>query len=126
MSKHVLLIDDDRDDAEIFSDALSELQLDVILDHFDDGRQALGALVNAPPQIIFLDINMPSINGWDCLREIKNLASFQNIPIVMYSTANLNKTGLTPKDVGASAFLTKPSDFIELKRQLSDLFSDLL
>ena len=127
MSIRVLLIDDDRDDAEIFSDALKESGVSDTFDYFDDGIKALSNLTNAAmlPDIIFLDINMPSISGWECLREIKNLASLQHIPIVMYSTSNLQNEGISARDIGAAAFLTKPDNFQELKNKLVSLFNEL-
>jgi len=127
MSKRVLLIDDDRDDAEIFSDALKEAGLSDGLDYYEDGLKALKSLADKSvrPDVIFLDINMPSINGWECLREIKNLAGMQHIPIVMYSTSNLQSEGISAKDIGASAFLTKPDNFRDLKVRLTDLFHQL-
>jgi CheY-like chemotaxis protein len=129
MSKHILLIDDDRDDAEIFSDALSELTLEAVLHHYDDGLKALENLEHQKeqkPDIIFLDVNMPVINGWDCLRRIKSLASFEEIPIVMYSTSDLSREGVNAQDIGATAFLTKPTHFNDLKDKLSKLFKKLL
>jgi CheY-like chemotaxis protein len=129
MSKHILLIDDERDDAELLSDAVKELEIDAVVAHFDDGKKGLEKLKEKAipmPDIIFLDINMPHINGWDCLRELKAVAHIQKIPIVMYSTSSFDKQGVQPTDVGASAFLTKPSRFEELKAALSSLFTKLL
>jgi CheY-like chemotaxis protein len=127
MSKRVLLIDDDRDDAEIFRDALKESGLSDGLDYFEDGLKALENLASKStrPDVIFLDINMPSINGWECLRAIKNLAGLQQIPIVMYSTSNLQSEGLNAQDIGAAAFLTKPDNFRDLKVRLVHLFNEL-
>ncbi len=129
MSKHILLIDDDQEDAELFSDALSELEIDAVVAHFYDGNKGVEKLKEKAipmPDIIFLDINMPHINGWDCLRELKSVAHVQKIPIVMYSTSSFDKQGVQPEDVGANAFLTKPGHFGELKAKISLLFSTLL
>ena len=128
MAKRVLLIDDDREDAEIFSAALTESGLETSLDYYENGPTAMERLMSATtgvPDIIFLDINMPAINGWECLREIKKLASMQSIPIVMYSTYNLQREGINAKDVGATAFFTKPDNFRELKDKLSHLLKEL-
>ncbi|MES1249255.1 MAG: response regulator [Chitinophaga rupis] len=128
MAKLVLLIDDDREDAEIFAAALTESGIGTSLDYYEDGTAAMERLMGSiteVPDIIFLDINMPSINGWECLREIKKLAGLQSIPIVMYSTFNLQQEGINAKDVGAAAFFTKPDNFRELKDKLTHLFHDL-
>ena len=124
MLKRILLIDDDKDDAEIFSDALDEMAIPAEVVHFLDGKQALQKLNEKelpPPDIIFLDINMPQISGWECLRAIKDVAHLGKIPVVMYSTSDFAREGVVPNDIGAAAFLTKPSDFGELKTKLSSL-----
>jgi CheY-like chemotaxis protein len=124
MSKHILLIDDDIDDAEIFSDAIDELALQAEVLHFVDGKQALQTLKEnkmPSPDVIFLDINMPQISGWECLRELKNVAHLGKIPVIMYSTSDFAREGVSPADIGAAAFLTKPSDFEELKTKLTSL-----
>ena len=129
MAKFILLIDDDQDDAEIFFDAVKELGSENSVHHFANGINALESLnlQTAPlPDIIFLDINMPLINGWACLRSIKQIAHLRNIPIVMYSTSNLTRETISAMDIGASAFLTKPSGFTDLKSELSSLFRRFL
>jgi CheY-like chemotaxis protein len=128
MQKRILLIDDDKDDAELFVDALQETGTDAAFNHYNDGIEALARLAEPDfrrPDVIFLDINMPAVDGWECLRRIKQVALLKNIPIVMYSTSNLLEKGVSPSDVGAAAFLTKPDSFNELKRKLSELLGTL-
>ena len=129
MTKRVFFIDDDAEDAGIFTDAISELSYDIIVDHFDNGYRALEKLVqpnNAEiPDIIFLDINMPLLNGWECLREIKKLSSAQQIPVIMYSTADFQDIGINATDIGATAFITKPNTYPELKVRLQELFNSI-
>lgn len=128
MQKRILLIDDDKDDAELFVDALQETGTDADFNHYHNGIEALARLAepdSRQPDVIFLDINMPVVDGWECLRRIKQVALLKNIPIVMYSTSNLQEKGVSPSDVGATAFLTKPDSFSELKRKLSELLGML-
>jgi CheY-like chemotaxis protein len=131
LSKRILLllIDDDQDDAELFADALKELEIDAVMSYFHDGNEGVEKLRKKQvpmPDIIFLDINMPQIDGWECLKKIKTIDHLQNIPVVMYSTSSFDKHILKSKEAGASAFLTKPNHFEELKTELSLLFSRLL
>jgi CheY-like chemotaxis protein len=126
--KRVLLIDDDGDDAEIFADALKELPLLTAFDHFEDSIAALEQLRQQDilqPDIIFLDVNMPVMNGWECLRKIREIAFLQQIPVIIYSTSNIHSKGLTPTAVGAADFMTKPDTFRELKSKLEDLLGRL-
>ncbi|MDO6430575.1 response regulator [Flavitalea sp. BT771] len=128
MARTVLLIDDDEDDAQFFSDAIKELAIDMTMEYCSGGQQALDRLTHNrtdTPDIIFLDLNMPALNGWECLREIKKIADIQHIPIVMYSTANLYQEGVSPEDVGAKAFYRKSNSFSELKTSLAALLRSI-
>lgn len=66
------------------------------------------------PDIIFLDINMPVMNGWECLQQLKNNTQYNSIPIIMYSTSSAKKDIDMAYDLGALLFVTKPEDFREL------------
>jgi len=124
MTKNVLLIDDDPDDAMLFSQALTELSFPINFKYVGNGIETVPELLKNngySPDIIFLDINMPMTNGWECLRELRSVVELHRIPIVMYSTADIEQEGMTPSDVGAAAFMKKPSTFAELKSRLSNI-----
>jgi CheY-like chemotaxis protein len=123
MSTKILLVDDDEDDVLFFSDALREVQPNARLEHAADGQMALELLTKGTfsPDVIFLDLNMPAANGWDCLREIKAIAKWKHVPVILYSTADLYTSGFTPADVGAIAFYRKSHSFDELKKNLGEL-----
>ena len=126
--KNVLMIDDDPDDAAFFSEALSDLGLSTSFRYVGNGQETLTVLLkkeNYSPDVIFMDINMPMTNGWECLRDLKSLAEFRSVPIVMYSTLDIEREGSAPADIGATAFMTKPTSFNELKIQLSRLMQTL-
>jgi CheY-like chemotaxis protein len=125
MSFTILLVDDDQDDVLFFSDALREVNADASMEHSGDAHLALDRLANGrfEPDLIFLDLHMPAINGWECLRQIKAIAKFRQTPIIMYSTANLHTSGFTPADVGAVAFYQKSNSFEQLKKDLAEMLS---
>jgi CheY-like chemotaxis protein len=86
---HVLLADDDEDDRFFFAKALNQLAISTKLDVVEDGEKLIAHLmktVNQPPDILFLDINMPRKRGSDCLIEIKANKSVAVFPIIIYST----------------------------------------
>jgi CheY-like chemotaxis protein len=70
------------------------------------------------PDVIFLDINMPIMNGWECLKKLKSNSTYQSIPIFMYSTSSAKKDIDMAYGLGAMLFLTKPEDFRELSQIL--------
>lgn len=126
MNKRIFLIDDDKDDAELFQDALEEVDSTATLVYLDDAKLALEQLINRTiqlPQMIFLDINMPSISGWDCLKEIKKHDDLKSIPVIMYSTSSHKKDSAIALELGAAAFLTKPYDFNVLKKNIKNFLN---
>ena len=71
----ILLADDDKDDRFLFREALSELPLFTNLETVHDGEQLMNYLnehSDSLPHVLFLDLNMPRINGFECLSEIKH------------------------------------------------------
>ena len=118
MVKKFLLVDDDTDDQELFCEALGEVDSTIICDYAADGFEALNKLKTGRenlPDIIFLDINMPEMDGWQCLTTIKNNGSYSDIPVIMYSTSSHKKLSKIAKDLGALFFFTKPNDYLQLK-----------
>ncbi|SEP35940.1 Response regulator receiver domain-containing protein [Niastella yeongjuensis] len=68
--------------------------------------------------VIFLDINMPKIDGWECLKQLKNNPDYNSIPVIIYSTSSAKKDIETAYNLGAQLFLSKPEDFRELTKIL--------
>lgn len=124
MTKHpvkiFLLADDDRDDRDLFSEALAALDPEIVCQGVEDGKQALKLLATAParPAIIFVDINMPVMNGWDFLRKLKSDEQYLNIPVVVYSTSSREKDREIAHELGAVCFVTKPDNFKMVKGML--------
>ncbi len=113
----VLIIDDDDDDRTIFSAAIKEIHSDIQCITAKSGHDALMLLKNEAtqlPDFIFLDLNMPCMNGKQCLAEIKNNSRLLHIPIIMYSTTKRHEDMEDVKKLGASFFITKPALFDEI------------
>lgn len=109
---YILMVDDDEDDQMLFNEALKQVDNTVRFDTAPNGADALQKLKSAPPpDIIFLDLNMPVMNGFECLKALKKEQFYQDIPIIIFTTANDTATIEKCKKLGASAFLHKPIDF---------------
>src|SRR5690348_7641633 len=90
--KNVYLSDDDLDDVEFFQIALSEICDTCSLTVSNDGAELLKQLIactdSHTPDIIFLDVNMPKVNGLEALEAIRNAPRFRSVPVVVYSTSS--------------------------------------
>jgi CheY-like chemotaxis protein len=114
VTKFFLLADDDNDDAELFMEAVSSLDPPIDCFRVEDGKDVFHFLsdrANRRPDIIFLDLNMPGMNGWQCLAKLKNDVMFHDIPVIMYSTSSHYRDKEIAKELGALAFFTKPANF---------------
>lgn len=114
--KKILLIDDDDDDQEIFLAALSEIDISVKCTIASNGREALEMLNESTinPDIIFLDLNMPVMNGQQFLLEIKQANTHKEIPVIILSTTSHKATIDMVMDMGAQQFFSKPDSFEDL------------
>src|SRR5688500_4904793 len=120
----VLLVDDDADDRMFFKDAVSEINPAVICELSSNGKEALIRLNFAPlPNMIFLDLNMPVMNGLDCLNEIKNSASIKDIPVIIFTTTSDQNAMKRSYEMGAAAYFRKPNDFPSLMENLKSLLT---
>lgn len=125
--KMIYLADDDRDDRDLFFDALKELSLPVSLTTAEDGLDLLDKLSQngaKQPDIIFLDINMPGINGFECLKELRSGSlPFKNAKVIMFSTSSSRSHIELSFKLGADFYAVKPSSFIELKKLLYEIIT---
>jgi len=114
--KSLLLVDDDIDDQDIFRTALSQVAQSVVFTTANNGEEALRQLNgNTPyPDIIFLDINMPVMNGFDTLARIKKQESLKHIPVFIYSTSVRPEDIVRAHEMGARNCIKKPSGFMEV------------
>ena len=124
--KRLFIIDDDVEDQEIFMEAVMEVDASIQCYSSTSGEEALQQLeqeVMVLPDLIFLDLNMPKLNGKQILKEIKNTNLLKRIPVIMYSTS------FAPRDIeeinklGAAFHLLKPSRFDDLCKSLEAILS---
>lgn len=115
---HLLLADDDKDDCDLFKDALDELSMPADLSTVHDGEQLMHLLAGAGehlPQLLFLDLNMPRKNGFECLAEIKNNTALKDLPVIIFSTSSDNNIVNSLYNNGAHFYISKPNEFDKLK-----------
>ena len=120
----ILVVDDDKEDRALFCEAASGIDNDIKFLIAEDGLEALKILDQTAvlPNYIFLDINMPKMNGKEFLTRAKKNARFKQIPVVMYSTTSQAKEIEECFKLGAYDFLIKPPSFQKLVDDLRSIF----
>lgn len=113
MSARILLVDDSHSDRVLFREMLKEINPRFKLLSAQDGITAIMQLTaeNAEiPDMIFMDMKMPRMNGVETLKAIKNYDFLNHIPVVMYSTGEMEEYQPLAKKFGASYCLKKSMD----------------
>lgn len=114
MIKKLLLIDDDPDELEILLDVVDKLKLSCTCTWASSAEEGLKLLELAKPDIILLDINMPKLNGWECLNILKGKMVVAEIPVVMYSNGVDQGLIFKAKSLGAADAVAKTFQSQEL------------
>ena len=115
---NILLADDDHDDCAFFVEALKEIPVDAHFTAVHDGMQLMETLQSARslPDVVFLDLNMPLKNGFECLSEIMTNDRLKNLPVIILSTSYDFKEVDRVYEGGAHYYIRKPSQFMQLKK----------
>jgi CheY-like chemotaxis protein len=122
----ILYVDDDEEDIEIFCEAVKAVDPSIKCLVAQHGKKAMDILhADLLPDYIFLDINMPVINGKSILTEIRRDIKFKDVPVVMYSTTMDGGEIEEYKKLGANHFLIKHNRFQELCDALSLILKTL-
>lgn len=121
----IFLIDDDEDDQLMFKEVIESINPAIHFETATNGKIALDKLKLSSfvPDIIFLDLNMPVMNGYDFLIHIKKETAFNKIPVCIFTTSNILRDKELTKGFGARFYLTKPNDFLVLRKQLKQILS---
>ncbi|WP_236676327.1 response regulator [Chryseolinea lacunae] len=122
------LIDDDPDDQEIFCLAIHDVEPTIDCIRTNDGVQALQKLNTIPhivPHCIFIDMNMPRMNGIQCLLEIRKIDRLKDVPIYLCSTSSDPRMIAETKAMGAIDFIIKPSNIRDFTNILAAIHAGL-
>ena len=119
----ILLADDDEDDCFFFNEALADLPAPTTLTIVNDGEQLMELLRQpdtAPPQVLFLDLNMPRLSGIECLTEIRHDAQLSQIPVIVLSTFFGADVEAALYALGARYCLRKPAQINRLSKVITE------
>lgn len=116
---HIFYADDDLDDLELFRGALREVDDSLVLTTIDNGLALLDLLSSPPvPRLIFLDLNMPQLDGYEVLRTLRSNRKLKSYPVVIFSTASDPAAVNRTRDMGANLFVPKPHTYNGMKQAI--------
>ena len=124
----VLIAEDDPDDRLLIGEAFAESDFDHRIEFVGNGEELLqylelaGSTPDRPvPRLILLDLNMPKMDGRQALKRLKADPATRRIPVVVFTTSNVEQDVDDTYDLGVNSYITKPSTFEGLKDVVSAL-----
>ncbi len=125
-SSYIVLAEDDVDDQEFFAEAFSNITSTIKIYIVNNGNKAIKVLDSLPenmaPLLIILDYNLPELNGADILEKLGQKNHLKSVPKVVWSTSDSPVYRKRCLELGATAYLVKPSNVSEIKDMAKRLF----
>lgn len=132
-SHKILIVDDEISTLNIIVDCFEDLEVSYIFYRANNGKDALRLVREFNPDLIITDWEMPVMDGIEMIRNLKNITSVSQIPVIMLTGKMITSEHLkTALDAGATDYIRKPIDKIELIARvrsmlmLSDSFNDAI
>ena len=111
MEKKILIVDDEPHIRTLIEQTLEELQHDgVSFLSADNGESALEIIKAERPQVVFLDVMMPRMNGMEVCRRVKKDLQLKDVFIILLTAKGQELDRLKGQEVGADVYMTKPFD----------------
>jgi CheY-like chemotaxis protein len=124
----ILMVDDDCDDRNFFMEAVSEINPEIECCLLTDGTEVLKFLEECQqlPDFIFLDLNLPRMDGRQCLAKLKSIKLYAGIPVIIYSTSKNPEDVEETKKLGADGFIKKPALYKDIPNEIYNVIKDKL
>jgi two-component system, response regulator len=127
---NILMADDDPDDRMLMKEALEENNIPNVLEFVEDGAELMDYLTKkgrfvlektVKPGLIFLDLNMPKIDGREALKRIKSDVDLRRIPVIILTTSKAEDDIFKTYDLGVNSYITKPTRFADLVKVTAEI-----
>ncbi|HEY2940923.1 MAG TPA: response regulator [Vicinamibacteria bacterium] len=119
MSARVLVVDDDPEVVVAVGEALQDDGYRV--ETATDGAAALKSVLEAPPDLIVLDVRMPNLNGWEFCEIVRRQSHTRDVPVLFLTACNEVRDQITAMQVGGSDHLAKPFRLAALREKVRSL-----
>lgn len=120
MTHGVLIVDDDQFIRKLIATTLEDVS-EFELHEAGDGQEALEVARRERPSLVFLDVDMPRLNGIDACRRLRADEATGEATIVMLTAAHDDSVEADAEQAGADMFLTKPFSPLDLLRLVDQL-----
>ncbi len=128
----VLLVEDDQAHAELIIRGLEDHRIANTVVHVSDGEQALDYLEgrgkfagdsNPLPHVVFLDLRLPKLDGFEVLSQIRKSPVFGRLPVVVLSTSGAERDVARAYDAHVNSYIVKPTDYSRFAALIDDMGS---
>lgn len=119
MIKKILIVEDDRTTALFVQATLKKHGFETIT--ANDGHEALNKVQSDNPDLVLLDIQMPEMNGLQCLTAIRQQSSREELPVIMLTAVDGAANVYKGREMGANRYLTKPVESERLLEAIQDI-----
>lgn len=111
MEQKILIVDDEAHIRMLIEQTLEELEdEDVTFLIAENGEEALDIITREKPQLVFLDVMMPKMNGMEVCRRVKKELVLDNVYIILLTAKGQEIDRQKGQEVGADVYMTKPFD----------------
>ncbi len=123
----ILHVEDDDGDARVVARALSKADFDVRLERLVDGRAALESVeamcsgAHEIPTMVLLDLKLPYATGFDILEAARKCEALACVPIVVFTSSNVEEDHQRCEQLGCTAYMVKPIDFGEFQNLIKNV-----
>ena len=121
-----MVIDDSPDDSRMTNMAIARITPTVVVQNIFDGAAAIDLLTSdnaLRPGLIFLDLKLPKVSGLNVLKALRTDVKTSTVPVVIFSSSDLESDVSQASELGANAYLVKPMDWSEYARIVTETIS---
>ncbi|MAT56234.1 MAG: hypothetical protein CMN32_17320 [Saprospirales bacterium] len=120
----VIIVEDNKADAEITRHVLSEISATADFVHCEDGEQLLEMLPNSNTdriRFIILDLGLPKLDGKEVLKRLSERQDWQRLPVIIFSSSENLDDIITCYKLGVNAYVSKPANYNEYDRVVKSI-----
>ena len=117
--KKILVVEDKEDNREIFVFRLQQLDFEVLV--ASNGKEALEIASRSKPDLIFMDLRMPVMDGWEATRALRQTEWGRDLPVIAVTAHAMKEEREKALNAGCDEFILKPVDYTIIQRTIQRL-----